>query len=98
VFSGLTIGVEAGMRVGIVGRNGDGKSSLLGLLTRTIDPTAGRVTHRRGLRLGLLGQRDDLDDTETVGHAVVGDTPEHEWAGDAGVRDVVRGLIADLDW
>lgn len=98
VFSDLTIGVDAGMRVGIVGRNGDGKSSLLGLLTQTINPTGGRVTHRRGLRLGLLAQRDDLSEDETVGRAVVGDVPEHQWAGDPKVRDVIAGLLSDLPW
>ena len=98
VFDAVTLGVDEGDRIGIVGRNGDGKSSLLGLLTGGIEPMAGRVTYRGGLRVGALDQGDTLDDTATVGHAIVGDRPAHEWAGDAKVRDVIAGLVADLDW
>lgn len=98
VFDSVTLGVDTGDMIGIVGRNGDGKSSLLGMLAGTITPDAGRVTYRGGLRLGMLTQRDDLDDSATVGHSVVGDRPDYEWAGDAKVRDIIAGLIADLDW
>lgn len=98
VFDRVTIGVEEGDRIGIVGRNGDGKSSLLGMLAGLREPDAGRVTVRGGIRVGVLDQADTLDDALTVGRAVVGETPEHEWAGDAKVRDVIAGLVADLDW
>lgn len=98
VFDSVTVGVEEGDRVGIVGRNGDGKSSLLGMLSGMIEPQAGRVTRRGGVRFGVLSQTDDLDPTATVGGAIVGDWPEHEWAGDAKVRDVIGGLVADLPW
>ncbi|ACZ31736.1 ABC transporter related protein [Xylanimonas cellulosilytica DSM 15894] len=98
VFDSVTLGIDEGDRIGIVGRNGDGKSSLLGMLAGRIDPDGGRVTRRGGVRVGVLDQADTLDDDATVGHAVVGDRPQHEWAGDAGVRDVINGLIADLAW
>jgi len=98
VLAGITLGVDAGMRIGIVGRNGDGKSSLLGVLTKRIEPTSGRVTHRSGLQVGVLRQRDQLDGRASVAHAVVGDVAEHEWAGDPRVRDVMSGLISDIDW
>lgn len=98
VLSHVTLGVNEGDRIGIVGRNGDGKSTLLNLLAGTIEPDEGRVTHRRGLRIGLLGQRDALDDAETVRHAVVGDAPEYEWASSPRVRDVLAGLIRDVPW
>jgi ATPase subunit of ABC transporter with duplicated ATPase domains len=98
VFDSVTLGIEEGDRIGIVGRNGDGKSSLLGMLAGRREPDAGRVTVRGGTRIGVLDQADTLDDDLTVGRAVVGDTPEHEWAGDAKVRDVIAGLVADLDW
>ena len=98
VFDAVTVGVNDGDRIGIVGRNGDGKSSLLGLLTGRITPDAGRVTYRSGLRVAALEQADTLDPSHSVAHALVGDRPEHEWAGDAKVRDVVAGLVADLDW
>jgi ATPase subunit of ABC transporter with duplicated ATPase domains len=98
VFDAITLGVEEGDRVGIVGRNGDGKSSLLGLLSGTIRPQSGRVIRRGGVRIGVLSQGDDLDPDATVGQAIVGDRPEHEWAGDAAIRDVISGLVADVPW
>ncbi|MCM1011710.1 MULTISPECIES: ABC-F family ATP-binding cassette domain-containing protein [unclassified Brevibacterium] len=98
VFDSVTLGVDTGDMIGIVGRNGDGKSSLLGMLAGTITPDAGRVTYRGGLRLGMLTQRDELDDEATVGFSVVGDKADYEWAGDAKIRDIIAGLIADLPW
>lgn len=98
VFDSVTLGIEEGDRIGIVGRNGDGKSSLLGMLAGRREPDGGRVTVRGGTTIGVLDQADTLDDALTVGGAVVGDTPEHVWAGDAKVRDVIGGLVADLDW
>ncbi len=98
VFDAVTIGVNEGDRIGIVGRNGDGKSSLLRMLSGLVEPNAGKVTRRGGVRVGVLDQQDSLDDADTIGRAVVGDTPEHEWAGDARTRDVIAGLLADLDW
>lgn len=98
VFDAVTVGVNDGDRIGIVGRNGDGKSSLLGLLTGRITPDSGRVTRRGGLRVAALEQADTLDPTHTVAHALVGDRAEHQWAGDPRTRDVVGGLVADLDW
>lgn len=98
VFRNVTLGVNEGDRIGIVGRNGDGKSTLLALLAGTLEPDSGRVTHRRDLRIGLLGQRDALDDAQTVHHAVVGDAPEYEWASSPRVREILNGLIADVPW
>ena len=98
VLSHVTLGVNEGDRIGIVGRNGDGKSTLLNLLAGALEPDDGRVTHRRGLRIGLLGQRDALDDAASVRHAVVGDAPEYEWASSPRVRDVLTGLIHDVPW
>ena len=96
VFDSVTVGVSEGDRIGIVGRNGDGKSTLLGMLTGRITPHAGRVTRRSGLRVGSLDQTDTLDPGHTVGWSLVGDRPEHEWAGDARIRDVIGGLVADI--
>jgi ATPase subunit of ABC transporter with duplicated ATPase domains len=96
VFDAVTLGVNEGDRIGIVGRNGDGKSSLLGMLAGRIEPGAGRVTRRGGVRVGVLDQADTLDGDQTVGHAIVGDRIEHEWAGHARVRDVIGGLVADI--
>ena len=98
VFSGVTIGINEGDRIGVVGANGDGKSTLLKVLAKRLYVDSGRVTHRGGVRIGLLDQADVLDGSLTIGAAVVGETPEHVWAGDARVRDVISGLLNDLDW
>ncbi len=98
VFDSVTLGIDEGDRIGIVGRNGDGKSSLLGMLAGRVQPDSGRVTRRGGVRVGVLDQADTLDDRVTVGHAIVGDRPHHEWAGDSAVRDVINGLVPDLAW
>lgn len=98
VFDSVTVGVSEGDRIGIVGRNGDGKSSLLAMLAGRLEPDSGRVTVRGGVRVGVLDQADTLDDAETVRHAVVGDVPEHVWAGDPRGRDVISGLLTDVPW
>ena len=98
VFDGVTAGINEGDRIGVVGRNGDGKTSLLGLLSGRIVPDQGRVLARGGVRVGVLDQSDTLDGTESISHAIVGDTPEHVWAGDPKVRDVIAGLVSDLPW
>ncbi len=98
VFSGITVGVNDGDRIGIVGRNGDGKSTLLKLLAKRIQPDDGRITHRSSLTIGLLDQADVIDPGLTIGQSVVGEVSEHIWAGNPKVRDVISGLLNDLDW
>ena len=98
VFDSITLGIDEGDRIGIVGKNGDGKSSLLAMLAGTLAPQSGRVTRRGGVRFGVLTQGDDLDPDGTVRAAIVGDLDEHEWAGDARIRDVIAGLAADVPW
>lgn len=98
VFDSVTLGVNDGARIGIVGRNGDGKSSLLGVLTGQLRPDSGRVTRRSGLRVSALSQADTLDAGRTVGWTLVGDQADHQWAGDPRVRDVVGGLVSDIAW
>jgi ABC transport system ATP-binding/permease protein len=98
VFDSVSLGVSEGDRIGIVGRNGDGKSSLLAMLAGRRKPDSGRVTTRNGVRVGVLDQDDTLPDAETVRRAVVGDSPDHEWASDARIRDVIGGLLSDIPW
>lgn len=98
VFDGISLGVNEGDRIGIVGRNGDGKSTLLNILSGTLAPDEGRVVRNGAVRVGLLGQRDRLDDADTVKHVLVGDTPEYEWAGNARIRDILSGLVSDIPW
>ncbi|MAT17531.1 MAG: ABC transporter ATP-binding protein [Leifsonia sp.] len=98
VFESITVGIEEGDRIGVVGRNGDGKSTLLRILAGRQEADSGRVTRRGGVTLGMLDQSDQLPDDELVSRAVVGDRAEHEWAGDARARDVIAGLLRDLPW
>ncbi len=98
VIDDLTIGVQEGERIGVVGRNGDGKSTLLDIVGRLVEPDAGSVTWRGGIHVGMLGQSDTLRDDDTVCRAVVGDVPEYEWASDPRVRGIIDELIGDLDW
>lgn len=98
VFEGLSLGVDEGARIGIVGQNGDGKSTLLRVLSGDVEVDDGRVIRTRGVSVGVLGQSDDLRDADTVERAVVGDIPEYEWAGDPRVRAIIAGLLEDVDW
>ncbi|KQP77295.1 ABC transporter ATP-binding protein [Aeromicrobium sp. Leaf289] len=98
VLDDVTLGLAEGQRVGVVGRNGDGKSTLMRVLARRLEPDEGRITWRRDLQVGFVDQADVLDPAVVVSDAVVGDTAVHEWAGDAKVRDVVNGLLSDVPW
>lgn len=98
VFNSITVGIAEGDRIGVVGRNGDGKSTLIKILSRQLVPDSGTVTYRGGLRVGFLTQTDTFDPDLPVAKVVVGDGPEYEWAADPKIRDVLGGLVADLDW
>ncbi|WP_309710927.1 ABC-F family ATP-binding cassette domain-containing protein [Pseudolysinimonas sp.] len=98
VFDAVTVGIDEGDRIGVVGRNGDGKSTLLKILAGRLEPDSGKVTRRGGVTLGMLDQGDLLPPEQLVSDAVVGDRAEHEWAGDAKVRDVIAGLLGDVPW
>ncbi|MDX3096782.1 ABC-F family ATP-binding cassette domain-containing protein [Streptomyces sp. ME01-24h] len=97
LLDGISLGVSEGDRIGVVGRNGDGKTTLIRMLAKLEGPDTGRVTHTSDLRLGVLTQHDSLDPQATVRHEVVGDRADHEWAGDAKIRDVLTGLFGGLD-
>ncbi len=98
VFDELSLGVNTGDRIGIVGRNGDGKSTLLALLSGDLTPDRGRVIRTNGVSVGVLGQRDQLNDADTVERAIVGDTPEYEWAANAQIRAIIAGIAGDIPW
>jgi ABC transport system ATP-binding/permease protein len=93
LLDGVSLGLGEGDRVGVVGRNGGGKSTLLRMLARHEEPDEGRVTHSGGLRVATVAQRETLDATTTVRDLVVGGGPAHAWASDAGVREVLGGLF-----
>jgi ATP-binding cassette subfamily F protein uup len=96
LLDGVSAGVAAGERVGVVGRNGVGKSTLLALLAGVERPDSGRVTHARDLRIGHLAQQDRL--AGTVGDLVTGGRPEHVWAGDPRTPSAVTALLPGIDF
>lgn len=98
VLNGITLGINAGDRIGIVGRNGDGKSTLMRILGNSAEPDSGRVTWRGGVSVGFLDQQDVLEDVQTIRAAVIGDAADHQWATDPSKRDVAQGLLGELDW
>ncbi|MET9494999.1 ABC-F family ATP-binding cassette domain-containing protein [Streptomyces sp. NPDC006552] len=97
LLDGVSLGVSEGDRIGVVGRNGDGKTTLIRMLGKLEEADTGRVTHSGGLRLGMLTQHDSLDPAATVRHEVIGDLADHEWAGNAKIRDVLTGLFGGLE-
>jgi ATP-binding cassette subfamily F protein uup len=96
VLRDVTLGVNAGDRIGIVGRNGDGKSTLLALISEAEAPDAGAVTRTGGVRLAVLGQGDDLDPAQTIRAELVGGRADHEWTTDARFRGVLDGLLGGV--
>lgn len=96
LLDGVSLGVSEGDRIGVVGRNGDGKTTLIRMLAKLEEADSGRVTHNGGLRLGVLTQHDSLDPQATIRQEVIGDLADHEWAGSAKIRDVLTGLFGGL--
>ena len=92
----VSLGVDDGEAIGVVGRNGDGKSTLLKILTATRPPDSGRVTHTSGLSVGYLHQSDDFHPDATVRDVIVDGRPDHIWAADAETRSVVENLLTEV--
>ncbi len=92
----VTLGIAAGDRIGIVGRNGDGKSTLLRLIAGVEEPDRGAVTRVGGLDLALIGQTDELDPSLTIRDELVGTRADHEWAADSRFRSVLDGLMGGV--
>ncbi|MGY2704784.1 ABC-F family ATP-binding cassette domain-containing protein [Nocardioides sp. HB32] len=96
LLTDVSLGIAVGERIGIVGRNGDGKTTLLEVMTGLEEPDTGRVSMQRGLLVGYLHQGDQLEDTHTVREAVLGGRSDHEWAADPRTREVVDVLLAGV--
>lgn len=98
VLDGVSVGLEEGDRIGIVGRNGDGKSTLMRLLAGRQTADSGRVTVRGGVQVSYLDQTDVLDGDDTVGFAIVGEAADHEWASNPKIREIMGALVGEVDW
>jgi ATP-binding cassette subfamily F protein uup len=96
VLRDITLGVSAGQRIGVVGQNGGGKSTLLRLIAGVEEPDAGALTRAGDVGVALLGQRDDLDEHSTIRDALVGELVDHEWARDRALRSVLDGLLGGV--
>ncbi len=96
LLTDVSLGIAAGERIGIVGRNGDGKTTLLEVMTGLEQPDSGRVSMTRGVHVGYLHQGDELVDTHTVRESVLGGRDDHEWAADFKMREVVEVLLAGV--
>ena len=97
LLDAVSLGVDEGDAIGVVGRNGDGKTTLLQVLTGTREPDSGRVTHTSGLSVGYLHQADDFAADATVRDVIVGGRADHIWAAEADTRVVVEHLLAGVD-
>jgi ATP-binding cassette subfamily F protein 3 len=96
ILDGASLSVEPGERIGIVGRNGTGKSTLIKFMAGLLKPDSGEISLARSARVGFLHQDPDLDPTETLRGAAEGAFAElhrlhnqlnevfEQMAGDAG--------------
>ncbi|HEY3828312.1 MAG TPA: ABC-F family ATP-binding cassette domain-containing protein [Solirubrobacteraceae bacterium] len=96
VLHDVTLGISAGERIGVVGRNGDGKSTMLRLIAGVEQPDAGALTRPSDVDVALLGQRDELDERLTIRETLVAGRADHEWAGDSAFRGVLEGLMGGV--
>jgi ATP-binding cassette subfamily F protein uup len=96
ILTDVTLGISEGDRIGVVGANGQGKSTLLDLIAGVEQPDSGQVTRLGSLRLGVLDQGDDLDPDQTVRNVLLGERAEHEWAADRVFRGVLDGLLGGV--
>jgi ATPase subunit of ABC transporter with duplicated ATPase domains len=97
VLESVSLGVNRGDHIGIVGSNGSGKSSLLGILAGTITPDEGEVFRQGSVRIGVLHQRNRLDPKMTVHREVLGDIPEYVWASDKTIRSILDHLLDGIN-
>ncbi|MGX7723920.1 ABC-F family ATP-binding cassette domain-containing protein [Rhodococcus pyridinivorans] len=97
LLDSVSLGVNEGERIGVVGLNGGGKTTMLEVLAGIEEPDSGRVSRVNGLRMAVVTQRGGLPEGSTVGEVVLGPlgVAEHEWAGDARIRSVLTGIGID---
>ena len=97
VLSDVTLGLNEGERIGVVGENGAGKSTLLRLIAGAQEPDAGAVTQTAGVSTALVSQQSELPASATIRQVLVGDRADHEWAADPRARAVLAGLLGGME-
>lgn len=97
ILDDLSLGLSRGDVIGVVGRNGDGKSTLLGILTGTVEPDSGQVTRTGSTSIGVLAQAELPVPGQSVRDLVLAGRPDHVWASDPHARPVVEQMLADID-
>ena len=97
LLDGVSLGLAAGERVGVVGRNGGGKSTLIKVIAGLEPVDSGRVTRAGGLRLGVLDQAGSIAASTTIRQYVMGDAHTHAWAAVGAIRDVLTHLLGGFD-
>ena len=97
LLDGVSLGINESQRIGIVGRNGGGKSTLLNVMAGLEPADSGRVSVAGGVTIGILNQIDTADAGASVRDVVLGDLHSHQWASDANVREVLTGLFGGFD-
>ena len=93
----VSLGVGAGEVIGVVGRNGDGKTTLLRVLTGDLVPDSGRVTISNSASIGVLTQHQAGSPGETIRQVVLDGAADHVYAARADRREIVEALLAGVD-
>ncbi|RRD45205.1 ABC-F family ATP-binding cassette domain-containing protein [Tessaracoccus sp. OH4464_COT-324] len=97
LLDGVSLGLGAGEVIGVVGRNGDGKTTLLRVLTGELQPDSGRVTIANSASIGVLAQSQVGADSDTVRDIALHGEPDHVHARNAAHRGVVEALLPGID-
>ena len=97
LLDGVSLGIGAGEVVGVVGRNGDGKTTLLRILTGDLVPDSGRVTISNSASIGVLTQHQAGSPGETIRQVVLDGAADHVYAARADRREIVEALLAGVD-
>lgn len=95
IFDNVTLGVGTGERIGIVGKNGDGKSTLLRVIAGQVIPDSGRVIPSGNSTVGMLGQTDPFSDDDIV-EDLLGGSDAYAWQSDRRKRSIVDELLGDV--
>jgi ABC transport system ATP-binding/permease protein len=99
LFEGVECRIEAGQRIGLLGRNGAGKSTLLKMLCQEVEPDHGSVTFAAGTKVSVLPQEvpQDLIGTTAsiVSQGVVAVDERHVWEGEQQVKQMLSRMALD---